>query len=255
MTLHDQALKCADLILNSHCTAVVSGAGMSTAAGIPDFRGPKGIYKRADVEADRLFDIGWFRRDPSYYYRFHRECVNMLAGIEPTFTHKFLARLEEDDLLQGIVTQNFDGLHEAAGSKNVYTIHGTIRKAYCTSCGEYYGYDAVNRLLENADVPRCSRCGGVIKPDIVFFGENVKYLDQCQRLCSRADLLFVLGSSLNVYPAALLPQMCSGSIVVVNRGEVSSDYLPPSRIALRVDDDLDAFFKEVDTILIEKKKR
>ena len=255
MTLHDQALKCADLILNSHSTAVVSGAGMSTAAGIPDFRGPKGIYKRADVEADRLFDIGWFRRDPSYYYRFHRECVNMLAGIEPTFTHKFLVRLEEDDLLQGIVTQNFDGLHEAAGSKNVYTIHGTIRKAYCTSCGEYYGYDAVNRLLENADVPRCSRCGGVIKPDIVFFGENVKYLDQCQRLCSRADLLFVLGSSLNVYPAALLPQMCSGSIVVVNRGEVSSDYLHPSRIALRVDDDLDAFFKEVDAILTEKKKR
>jgi NAD-dependent deacetylase len=255
MTLHDQALKCADLILKSQCTAVVSGAGMSTAAGIPDFRGPKGIYKRADVEADRLFDIGWFRRDPSYYYRFHRECVNMLAGIEPTFTHKFLARLEDDDLLQGIVTQNFDGLHEAAGSKNVYTIHGTIRKAYCTSCGEYYGYDAVNRLLETADVPRCTRCGGVIKPDIVFFGENVKYLDQCQRLCSRAELLFVLGSSLNVYPAALLPQMCSGSIVVVNRGEVSSDYLPPSRIALRVDDDLDAFFKEVDTILIEKKKR
>ena len=104
-------------------------------------------------------------------------------------------------------------------------------------------------------MPRCSRCGGVIKPDIVFFGENVKYLDQCQRLCSRAELLFVLGSSLNVYPAALLPQMCSGSIVVVNRGEVSSDYLHPSRIALRVDDDLDAFFKEVDAILTEKKKR
>ena len=119
---------------------------------------------------------------------------------------------------------------------------------------EDYGYEAVNRLLETADVPRCTRCGGVIKPDIVFFGENVKYLDQCQRLCSRAELLFVLGSSLNVSPAALLPQMCSGSIVVVNRGEVSSDYLPPSRIALRVDDDLDAFFKEVDAILKEKKQ-
>ena len=252
MTLHEQAQKCAELILNSRCTAVVSGAGMSTAAGIPDFRGPKGIYRRADVEADRLFDIGWFRRDPSYYYRFHRECVNMLAGIEPTFTHKFLARMEAEGRLDGIVTQNFDGLHEAAGSKNVFTIHGTIRKAYCTSCGEYYGYDAVNKLLETADVPRCSRCGGVIKPDIVFFGENVKYLDECQRLCSRAELLFVLGSSLNVYPAALLPQMCRGKIVVVNRGKVSSDYLSPSRITLRVDDDLDAFFKEVDAIMCKK---
>ena len=249
MTLHEQAQKCAELILNSRSTAVLSGAGMSTAAGIPDFRGPKGIYRWADVEADKLFDISWFRRDPSYYYRFHRECVNMLSGIEPTFTHTFLAKLEAEGRLDGIVTQNFDGLHEAAGSRRIYQIHGTIRKAYCTSCGEYYGYDAVNRLLESSDVPHCTRCGGVIKPDIVFFGENVKYLDECQRLCSRADLLFVLGSSLNVYPAALLPQMCKGSIVIVNRGEVSTDYLPSSRVTLRVDADLDTFFREVEKAL------
>lgn len=245
MTLHEQALKCAEMILSSNSTAVLSGAGLSTAAGIPDFRGPHGIYRRADVDADRLFDINWFHEDPSYYYRFHRECVKMLAGIEPTYTHKFLARLEAEGRLDGIVTQNFDGLHEAAGSKKVYTIHGTIRRAHCTHCGEYYGYDAVSRMLEISNVPHCTRCGGVIKPDIVFFGENVQYLPECERLCSRAELMFVLGSSLNVMPAAFLPRLCSGKIVVVNRGEVAMENLPQERVALRVDDDLDTFFREV----------
>ncbi len=252
MTLHEQARRCAEMILNSGSTAVVSGAGLSTAAGIPDFRGPHGIYKRADVEADKLFDIGYFYSDPSYYYRFHRECVEMLSHIEPTFTHRFLARLEAAGRLDGVVTQNFDGLHEAAGTRTIYQIHGTIRHAHCLKCGEYYGYDAVNGLLEKSDVPRCKKCGGIIKPDIVFFGESVKYLTECERLCSRAELLFVLGSSLNVVPAAFLPQMCRGNIVVVNRGEVSADYLPPSRISLRVDADIDTFFKEVAEILEQK---
>ncbi len=249
MNVHEQALKCAALLRGSRGTAVVSGAGMSTAAGIPDFRGPGGLYRRADVDAGKLFDIDWFQRDPSYYYRFHRECARMLSGIKPTFTHTFLARLESEGRLDGIVTQNFDGLHEAAGSKRVFQIHGTIRKAYCTACGAYYGYDAVNRLLESSDVPRCERCGGVIKPDIVFFGESVKYLDECQRLCSGADLLFVLGSSLNVYPAAALPRLCTGNIVVVNKGPVSTECLPLSRVALRVDAPLDDFFREVDAAL------
>jgi NAD-dependent deacetylase len=245
MTLKEQALECAKMILSSKSTAVLSGAGLSTAAGIPDFRGPHGIYRRADVDADRLFDIGYFHENPSYYYRFHRECVKMLAGIDPTYTHKFLASLEAQGLLDGIVTQNFDGLHEAAGSKKVYTIHGTIRHAHCTHCGEYYGYDAVNKLLEGSDVPHCTKCGGVIKPDIVFFGENVQYLAECERLCSHAELMFVLGSSLNVMPAAFLPRMCPGRIIVVNRGEVAEENLPMNRVALRVDADLDMFFREV----------
>ncbi len=249
LTLKEQAQLCAKMIQESNSAAVVSGAGLSTAAGIPDFRGPHGIYKRADVEADKIFDIDYFHHDPSYYYRFHRECVEMLSHIEPTFTHKFLAHLEAEGKLDGVVTQNFDGLHEAAGTRTIYQIHGTIRHAHCTRCGEYYGYDAVNGLLEKSDVPHCKKCGGVIKPDIVFFGESVKYLAECERLCSHADLLFVLGSSLTVVPAAFLPQLCRGNIVVVNRGEISPDYLHPSRISLRVDDDIDTFFKEVSAIL------
>lgn len=248
MTLQEQARCCAEMILNSHNTAVVSGAGLSTAAGIPDFRGPQGIYRRASVEADKLFDINYFKYDPSYYYHFHRECERMLAHIEPTFTHKFLARLEAESLLSGIVTQNFDGLHEAAGTRTIYQIHGTIRHAHCTKCGEYYGYDTVNTMLETADVPIC-HCGGVIKPDIVFFGESVKYLAESERLCRHAELLFVLGSSLHVMPAAFLPQLCHGKIVVVNRGEVSTDYLPPSRITLRADADIDTFFRAVEAEL------
>ena len=249
MTLEEQAIQCAHMIKTAERTAVLSGAGISTAARIPDFRGPHGIYHRADVQADLLFDIGYFRKDPSYYYRFHRECVAMLKDIRPTFTHRFLAKLEAEGRLAGIVTQNFDGLHEAAGSKKVYEIHGTIRHAICTRCGKYHGYDAVNRRLErDGAVPHCD-CGGVIKPDIVFFGESVKYLDQCQRLCSQADLLFILGSSLNVVPAAQLPSLCRGCIVVVNKGPVSEDYLPASRITLRADCDLDSFFHLVEAHL------
>lgn len=248
MHITEQAQYCAQLIQNAKHIAVLSGAGTSTSAGIPDFRGPHGIYRRADVDAEKLFDIGYFRINPSYYYRFHRECVKMLASIEPTFTHKFLARLEADGKLDGIVTQNFDGLHEASGSKVVYQIHGTIRHAYCTKCGRHYGYDAVNKKLETEDTPHCE-CGGVIKPDIVFFGESVKYLPECQDLCEKADLMFVLGSSLNVYPAALLPQMCRGKIVVVNKGAVSPYYLPADRIALRVEEDLDTFFKQVSELI------
>ena len=248
MTLKEQAQICADLIRNSKHIAVLSGAGMSTAAGIPDFRGPQGIYNRVDVDADKLFDISYFQINPSYYYKFHKECAKMLAGIEPTFTHKFLAKLEADGKLDGIVTQNFDGLHEAAGNSRVYTIHGTIRHAYCTKCHKHYGYDAVNEQLKTVSTPKCS-CGGVIKPDIVFFGENVKYLPECQDLCEKADLLFVLGSSLNVYPAALLPQLCRGKVIVVNKGSVSHYYLPPERIALRVEQDLDTFFKAVAELL------
>ena len=247
MTLHEQALQCAQLIKNARAAAVISGAGLSTAAGIPDFRGPGGIYSRADVDPERLFDIDAFYHDPSYYYRFHRECVDMLKNVSPTFTHRFLAQLESRGRLNGIVTQNFDGLHEAAGSRNVYQIHGTIRHAHCLKCGKSWSYDDVAQLLTDSSVPRC-QCGGVIKPDIVFFGENVKYLDECQRLC-RADLLFVLGSSLNVTPAALLPQMCEGRIVVVNKGPVSSAYLPATRIFLRVSADLDQFFEEVSRLL------
>ena len=103
-------------------------------------------------------------------------------------------------------------------------------------------------IQDSEGIPRCP-CGGVIKPDIVFFGESVKYLTECERLCSRAELLFVLGSSLNVVPAAFLPRLCRGKIVVVNRGEVAADYLPPSRITLRVDADLDAFFRAVEAEL------
>lgn len=239
--LQKQAGECARLILSSRKTAVLSGAGLSTAAGIPDFRGPDGIYKRADINADILFDISYFSRDPSYYYRFHRECTSMLNRIEPTFTHKFLASLEQRGLLSGIITQNFDGLHEAAGSKTIYGIHGTIRHAYCTSCGRSYGYDAVLKKCSTEDVPHC-KCGGVIKPDIVFFGESVKYLDQCQHLCSTSDLLMVLGSSLTVVPAAFLPALCKGNIVVVNKGSVCTDYLPAGRITMNVSADLDHFF-------------
>lgn len=182
---------------------------------------------------------------PSYYYRFHRECVKILEKARPTFTHRFLAKLEKTGPLQGVITQNFDGLHVTAGSERLVEIHGTIRHNHCLTCGRPFGYDAIKEQLEVRAVPLCT-CGGVIKPDIVFFGEAVIGLDRCQELCSSADLLLVLGSSLKVFPAAMLPGLCRGNIVVVNRGPVSEQALPTRGIALRVDADLDQFFQLVD---------
>ncbi|MCF4151996.1 Sir2 family NAD-dependent protein deacetylase [Dethiosulfovibrio sp. F2B] len=241
---HETILKCASMVEKAESVAVLSGAGVSTSSGIPDFRGPNGIYRRKyDVDPEMIFDIDFFSRDPSFFYKFHREFLEALEEVSPSYTHKFLAALEREGRLKGIVTQNIDALHHKAGSQKVLEIHGGVWKSTCLSCGKSYDYETSRRKTMDEDIPRCEICGGVIKPDIVFFGENVKHLEASRSIISQADLLFVLGSSLTVVPAALLPSCCTGRIVVVNKGEVSGAYLPPDRIDLRVEGDLDEFFR------------
>jgi len=239
----------AELVRASGKIVLLSGAGMSTSAGIPDFRGPDGLYRKLGIDnPERIFDIGVFERDPSFYYGFHREFLRQVEAVKPTAAHRFFARLEEQGKLAGIVTQNIDALHQKAGSGRVLEIHGSIWKSHCTGCGKGYSYEESARKVESEGVPLCDSCRGVLKPDVVFFGENVMHFDACQELAARADLLFVVGSSLVVTPAAWLPSLCSGSIVVVNRGEISRTYLPSSRVALHVEEDIDTFF----TALAEK---
>ena len=144
--------------------------------------------------------------------------------------------------MAGIVTQNIDALHQKAGSAKVLEIHGSIWKSHCTGCGKGYSYRESARKVETEGVPLCDSCRGVLKPDVVFFGENVMQFEACQELAAGADLLFVVGSSLVVTPAAWLPSLCPGNIVVVNRGEISRTYLPASRVALHVEEDIDTFF-------------
>ncbi|HPI98907.1 MAG TPA: Sir2 family NAD-dependent protein deacetylase [Synergistales bacterium] len=249
-SLQLQAEMCAQMIERSYSIVLLSGAGMSTNAGLPDFRGPNGIYRqKMNVDPEMIFDIDHFRVCPEFFYSFHREFISSVEKISPTFGHVFFAALENTGKMTGIITQNIDALHQKAGSKNVLEIHGSSWKNFCTRCGHEYSYNHMIRKMENEKVPRCEKCGGVIKPDIVFFGENVKNLYECQNMASEADLMLVAGSSLAVFPAALLPSMCRGKIIIVNKGEISLSYLPEERITLHIEEDIDAFFMELNSYL------
>lgn len=248
--LEEAAKTCAEWINKSERIAVLSGAGMSTSAGIPDFRGPTGLYKTLDIPDPHLvFEIETFRKDPSIFYRFGKEFLTNISKVEPTFSHHFLAALEKAGKMAGIITQNIDALHQRAGSEKVLEIHGGVWHTHCTKCQKHYDYEAASEKILTEDVPLCADCNGVLKPDVVFFGEPVKGLYECQALAQTSDLFFVLGTSLTVSPAAMMPGLSSGSIVVVHKGEISHMYLPRNRISLFADEYLDGFFKRVNSHL------
>lgn len=245
-TLKANATDCASRIEKARRVVLLSGAGMSTNAGLPDFRGPHGIYRqKLHTDPERIFDIDFFHENPHFFYDFHREFLKSVQTIRPTFAHRFFAALENAASLEGVVTQNIDALHQRAGSRKVYEIHGGIWKSSCTACGKTWGYEESLKLAFGHDVPHCDACGGVIKPDIVFFGEMVKHLDACRELAESADLFFVVGSSLAVTPAALLPSMTRGDIIIVNKGEISRASLAPGKVVIHAEEDIDSFFSAV----------
>ena len=221
----------------------LTGAGISTAAGVPDFRGPQGIYATGKYDPEKTFEIGHFLNDPRPFFDFTREILHLAGEIEPTFTHRFLAKLEERGRLRAVITQNIDPLHQEAGSQDVIWVHGNFHTSHCLACGREYGFEDLVREVKEHDVPHCS-CdrAGVIKPDVVLFGEMVKGLERASRLAGESDLMLALGSSLTVYPAAGLPQLCDGRVVVVNKGGVEFLGAPGWRV---VDAELDPFFEEV----------
>lgn len=223
-----------DAVEKAKCVVALTGAGVSTLCGIPDFRGPQGLYKKPDAE--RMFDIGWFDRDPSVYYRGCRELVYGLGQFTPGPVHKALKHLEDEGRLDGIITQNIDMLHQKAGSSNVYEVHGSPRMHHCRVCGAGATFDEVMAQiganggpskLGEPYVPRCS-CGGVFKPDITFFGEALpeEAFAMSQELAIRADVMLVLGTSLTVFPAAGLPRLTlqrGGKVFIVNAQATSLD--------------------------------
>lgn len=230
-----------DLLRSAGRIAVLTGAGISTAAGIPDFRGPTGLYVTRQYDPEKTFDIAYFDRDPTYFFAFARDFVQLVEQVRPTLTHRFLAELEARGKLEAIITQNIDGLHQRAGSRRVLEVHGSVRSGHCRRCHSAYEYEALKAKVLGQEISRCDTCGGVVKPDIVFFGEAVQAMDEAARAAGVADVFLVIGSSLTVYPAALLPQYAGGRVVVVNRGEVemaSADWL-------RIDEAADAFFSRV----------
>jgi len=219
---------------NQPCVAL-TGAGVSTESGIPDFRSPTGMW--AQFDPLEYATIGAFRRDPEKVWRFYAPRFGMLAEAEPNPAHRALADLERRGLLQAVVTQNIDLLHERAGSRNVIEVHGSIRTSTCPACRARYPLAEVLELLDaGAGVPRCTRCDAVVKPDVVFFDEFLprEAIDRAYALAERAALLLVVGSSLEVYPVAGLPGVtlaAGGKVAIVNQGPTSID----ARAALRLE--------------------
>ena len=198
------------------------GAGVSTESGIPDFRSVDGLYNQKwKYPPETILSASFFRRYPEEYYRFHREKL-VIDGVKPNRAHLALARLEQEGKLRAVLTQNIDGLHQAAGSKNVLELHGSILRAYCSKCRKPYPADLMNH---GQGLPRCS-CGGVIRPDIVLYEEPLDQdvLTSAINYIRNAEILIVGGTSLNVYPAAGLINYYQGNkLVLINLSETPYD--------------------------------
>ena len=253
--------RCASLIQDAHHVLAFTGAGMSTAAGIPDFRGPNGIYATQQYD-ERSFDLDYFLKHPETFYEFVKDLIHTLKAVKPTFTHRFLAQLEKHKLLRGIITQNIDTLHQIAGTKNIIELHGSHYTASCVKCNVFHETGLtldwwLDKMMHSprTPVPICPRCDGLLKPGMVFFGEPVMDMEKAREWISQCDLMFVLGSSLKVYPAALIPRVTEAALIVVNKGTVA---LSPGKDRYFVDSDLDAYFNQVALYLgidnIDKKK-
>ena len=199
------------------------GAGVSTESGIPDFRSVDGLYnQKFDYPPEQIISHTFYKKDPSYFFRFYREKMLPL-GFQPNITHKVLARWEEEGKLLAVVTQNIDGLHQKAGSKRVYELHGSVLRNYCTKCRKFHSAEFVK---ESPDVPRCE-CGGIVKPEVVLYEESLDgaTIEGSVRAISQADLLIVAGTSLTVYPAAGLVNYYRGNrMVLINRDETPYDH-------------------------------
>ena len=199
------------------------GAGVSTASGIPDFRSADGLYhQHFKYPPEEMLGHGFFVTHTEEFYQFYRERMICLTA-RPNRAHEKLAELEREGHLAAVVTQNIDGLHQAAGSREVYELHGSVHRNICQKCGATYSAEWV---LGTEGVPRCERCGGLVKPDVVLYGEQLDehVLLASVQAISRADLLVIGGTSLVVYPAAGLVDYFRGSdLVIVNRDPTPAD--------------------------------
>ena len=208
---------------NSDNIVFFGGAGVSTESGIPDFRSVDGLYNQQyDYPPETILSHTFFRRNTEEFYRFYR--AKMLAlDAKPNAAHKKLAQWEQEGKLKAVVTQNIDGLHQAAGSKMVYELHGSVHRNYCQKCGAFYD---VRYMLESKGIPKCEKCGGIIKPDVVLYEEGLDdaTMRGAIRAISHADVLIIGGTSLTVYPAAGLIDYYNGNkLVLINKSVTPMD--------------------------------
>ena len=210
------------LIEQSHNIVFFGGAGVSTESGVPDFRSVDGLYNQTyDYPPEVILSHDFFVSHTEEFFRFYRDKL-IVRGAKPNPAHLRLAALEKEGKLKAVITQNIDGLHQAAGSRNVLELHGSIHRNFCTRCGKSY---TLEQIAQSTGVPRCS-CGAVIKPDVVLYGEGLDQmvLSRAVRSLEQADLLIVGGTSLSVYPAAgLLDYYRGKELVLINKTETPAD--------------------------------
>jgi len=233
-----------ELIKSSKNAVVLTGAGVSTGSGIPDFRTPgKGLWEKVDPY--EVTSINAFHENPQRFYYFYRPRIEMLSKVSPNPAHKAIAQLEAMGFVKCLITQNIDHLHRKAGSKKIIKVHGTLDEAICTKCKKIISstelLEKIN--LSQEEIPRCD-CGGVFKPNVVLFGEMLPYLDEAVNISCKADLMLVIGSSLQVSPVNLLPQYClenGGKLVIINLMSTHFDNLAD----VTVKDDVCFFLPEL----------
>jgi NAD-dependent protein deacetylase/lipoamidase len=230
----------AELIRGSRSTVALTGAGVSVPSGIPDFRTPEtGLW--ANVDPMEVAHIDVFERDPARFWSYYRPRFQSLGDKRPNAAHEALAELERLGLLDGVITQNIDRLHGAAGSREVVEVHGSIETSSCRSCIASYGIDEVEDLFDAGGVAICAACAGPVKPDVVLFGELLPEaaMARAQELAEGAELLLCIGSSLAVYPVAGLPGLTlerGGGLAIVTKGPTPYD----SEATLKLEGEVDA---------------
>ena len=211
------------IIAESDHIVFFGGAGVSTESGIPDFRSVDGLYhQKYDYPPETILSHTFWEENPEEFYRFYRDKL-IVKGAKPNAAHLRLAKLEREGRLKAIVTQNIDGLHQAAGAKTVYELHGSTLRNYCVKCGTFYDVDFI---ANSTGVPRCPKCGGIVKPDVVLYEESLdeQTIAGSVKAIQSADMLIVAGTSLTVYPAAGLINYYRGSrLVLINRDETPYD--------------------------------
>jgi NAD-dependent deacetylase len=239
-----EAARLAELLGRSRRAVALTGAGVSVPSGIPDFRTPEtGLWEKVDPM--EVAHIGVFERDPERFWSYYRPRFQALGDKEPNRAHEALAELERRGLIEGVITQNIDRLHRAAGSENVIEVHGSIETSSCLACAASFGLEEAEELFDERGVAICSACGGAVKPDVVLFGELLpeEAMARATELAEGADLMLCVGSSLAVHPVAGLPQLTlsgGGSLAIVTKGETPYDGDAELKLEGEVDEELAA---------------
>ncbi|MCG3109489.1 NAD-dependent protein deacetylase [Metallosphaera sp. J1] len=242
-------MELAELLLTSTHGIAFTGAGISTPSGIPDFRGPQGLWKKYPQE---LSSASYLKSDPRGFWEFYAFRLRAMDSVSPNPAHYALAELERMGLIKYVITQNIDGLHQDAGSRNVIELHGTSRRFYCEECGRQFERREVLEKVQSGELPPRCQCGGLIRPAVVLFDEPVHRIGEALTIAQESDLVLVVGSSLTVYPANLIPQVVKengGRLVIINMEETPLDHVADLVIRERVEEVLPKTVKRVKEIV------